>query len=185
MIKKHLLSLHEKKEEWEEKLTNRQKRLLDTFKFLLKLTILSIPLYILSAIEWNPIFLRSLNASIVTEILSLLGLNVENTGTFILLEDLTIDVSTDSTAWKSMLAVAALVLATDFKILSKLKGVFIGVLTVFTANLVRISSMAYLVTVYNIDYEFIHTFLWRWGLMSIVFGYWIIWFKLSGENEAL
>ncbi len=172
-----------RKKEFEEKLNKKQKKLYTAFKFFLKLTILSIPLYIFLNLDLQFLWLRKLNASIVGEILVLLGIEAETYLNWVTTESLTLDVSRDSTAWKSMLAVMALVLATEKPFDYRLKGVVIGVLSVFIVNLLRISSMVFLVEVFQIGYEFIHTFLWRWGLTFYILIFWVTWLKY-GEKVS-
>ncbi len=164
-----------KLEEFEEDLDHRQKKLYSSFKFLIKLLLLSIPLYILLYIEWDPVMLRSFKASVVGQIVSFLGLEIEQYSTFVVTERFTLDVTRDSTAWKSMLAVAALVLATEFRWKKKIKGAVIGVVFVFVVNIIRISSMIFMVIVLGFSYEMVHTFLWRWGLTFFIFLYWYFW----------
>ncbi len=167
----------DRKKEFEGRMDKKQKQLYKVLKFFLKLVILSVPFYIILSLELNLLWLRRVNAGIVGQILALIGIETEVYLNWVFTESLSLDVSRDSTAWKSMFAVAALVLATEKTIDYKLKGVIIGVLSVFMVNLLRISSMVFMVEVFQIGYEFIHTFLWRWGLTFYILIFWISWLK--------
>lgn len=149
---------------------------LDLLLFLVRLLLLATPLYVLLWIDWNPVWLRQLQAGIGTAVLDLTGMAVTHSGTWIEAPGLAVDVSVDSTGWKSMLAVMALVLAvTDLPRRERVIGLVAGLATVFAANILRLTSMIYAVVVWGISYELIHTFLWRWGLTAVLLSYWLIW----------
>jgi exosortase/archaeosortase family protein len=89
--------------------------------------------------------------------------------------ELVLDVTRDSTGWKSMLAVTALIIAVGRPFRQTVQGVVTGVGVLFAANLLRITSMFYAVTVYDVSYELLHTVLWRWGLTAVVLVTWLWW----------
>ncbi len=163
-------------------LDERNRRLFDTLLFLIRFTLLAAPVYILLWHGWDPVWLRSLNATISSQVLDLVGLETASSGTFLSAPSILVDVSVDSTGWKSMIAVTALVLATLQEGWRKrLYGIVAGIGLVFIGNIGRITSMVYAVEVLGADYEFIHTFLWRWGLTILVFGYWTLWLRWDGD----
>lgn len=158
-----------------ESLGEGQQRLFDTFLFLAKFTVLALPLYAVLSSGWESQMMRSLNASISTVILSLAGLDVVNTGSVIYGDYLTLDVSWDSTGWKSMMAFTALVLATPAAVRRKLLGIVLGIVFLQTVNIARITSMFYAVEVFHVDYELLHTVLWRWGMTAMILSAWLLW----------
>lgn len=160
---------------------------LDLLYFFTRLLVLATPLYVLLWIDWNPVWLRTAQAGIATQLLELLGVATTRSGTVVETARLVVDVSVDSTGWKSMLAVSALVLAvTDATRRQYGIGVVAGLLTVLAANMVRLVSMIYAVVVWGISYELIHTLLWRWGLTVVVLGYWMVWlYWVSSDSLPL
>ncbi len=182
MIKKLL----QKKEEFEDSLEGRNKKLWDVFVFLVRFTAMVFPLYLLIWLNWNPVWLRSLDAGIASEILNLLGVPATHTGTFFQTSGLTVNVSIDSTGWKSFLALTALVVAVrDVDIKDRVVGIVGGAVAVFTANIVRLVSMAYAVEIWGVSYEVLHTVLWRWGLTVVVLGCWLAWMRWKEELADL
>ncbi|MDY6771174.1 MAG: exosortase/archaeosortase family protein [Candidatus Nanohaloarchaea archaeon] len=174
--------LRERKQAFEEQLSQQNQRLWDVLLFLTLFTVLAAPLYLLLWQGWNPVWLRELNATVASQLLGLVGLDTAHSGPYLAAEHLTVNVSTDSTGWKSMIAVVGLVLAVRGEAARKrLIGILGGVVIVVTGNLVRITSMVYAVEVLQMDYAFIHTFLWRWGLTFLVFGYWVLWLRWDGD----
>lgn len=165
-----------------EELDERNRTLFDTLLFLIRFTVLAAPIYILLWQGWDPVWLRSINATISSHTLNLVGLETASSGTFLSAPAILVDVSVDSTGWKSMIAVTALILATlDEDWRKRLYGIAAGIGIVFIGNIGRITSMVYAVEVLGADYEFIHTFLWRWGLTLLVFGYWALWLRWDGD----
>jgi len=167
-------------------LDERNMVLFDTLLFLVRFTVLAAPVYLLLWQGWDPVWLRSINATISSHVLNLAGLETASSGTFLSAPSILVDVSVDSTGWKSMIAVIALILATlneDRR--KRLYGIVAGVGIVFFGNIGRITSMVYAVEVLGVEYEFIHTFLWRWGLTFLVFGYWALWLQWDGELPAV
>lgn len=159
----------------EQRMTPRQQSLFTAFRFLTVFTALSLPFYLLLNSGWNATVLRSVQAMIAADILSLTGLEVSHIGTFIYSEQLLVDVTRDSTGWKSLLAFTALVLAVGRPLRQTVSGILLGVTVIAAANLLRITSMFYAVAVYGVDYELMHTVLWRWGLTFVVLTTWLLW----------
>jgi len=151
--------------------------------FLIKFNLLAIPMYIilLTGIEFYP--LQIALTDLVHGIITALGYEVVKNGIMLTFVNppfvATIVMGVDCTAWKSMYALAALMLASpvanDRK---KLKYVLLGVLFVFVLNIVR------LVTTVLVSYEFgmeylniVHTLLWREGMILTVIAIWLLWIK--------
>lgn len=159
----------------EERMTDTQQRLFEVFRFLAAFAVLALPFYVVLDSGWSAPALRTVNAAVSTQILSVLGISVTNSGSFIYGEQLVLDVTRDSTGWKSMVAFVALVLASRRPLRHTFTGIVAGVAVLFVANIVRITSMFYAVSVYNVPYEVLHTVLWRWGLTVVVLVTWLAW----------
>lgn len=152
-----------------------QRQLFAVFRFLAVFALLSLPFYAVLNSGWDAGFLRSLHATVSAELLSFTGLEATGSGPFIQGEQFIIDVTRDSTGWKSLLALTALIVASGRSFRRTVHGILFGAAVVFVANILRITSMFYAVAVFNVEYELLHTLLWRWGLTAVVLGTWLTW----------
>lgn len=144
-----------------------------TLLFLVRFNILAIPLYLLLWIDFNPLWLRELNSWLTGDIIRFLGIDVTQGGTIVDTAHLSMDVSTDSTGWKSYIALSALIIAlTDYPWRERALGICGGLVLVFFGNLARLVTMIYLVEVFGVSYDLIHNLFWRWGLTLLIFLYW-------------
>ncbi|MDY6773832.1 MAG: archaeosortase/exosortase family protein [Candidatus Nanohaloarchaea archaeon] len=163
-------------------LDGRQERLFRIFSFLMKFLLLAAPFYLVLGSGWEAEGLRGFIAGISASILQLLGIKATSSGTFVEVGNLLLDVTRDSTGWKSVAVLAALVFASPLEVGEKLKGVLVGVPLILAVNVLRIVSMVYAVTVWGVEYEFLHLFLWRWGLTGAVILLWASWIHFSGSG---
>lgn len=163
------------KNSFESELSDFQLKIYQAIFFLFKFSFFSLPLYALLWLEWNPVWLRSFNASVSSGVLSFLGIQAKHVGTKVVSESLLLDVSTDSTGWKSFFALSALIFSAEKGNKQKLLGVIISLPAIFSVNLLRIVSMVFLVEVYKVSYELLHTLLWRWGLTLFILVFWLTW----------
>lgn len=170
--------------EFREGLDPRQERLFHAFVFLSRFAALAVPFYLIIASGWEAEGFRAFTAQVSASTLQMLGIEATSTGSFVQAGELLVDVTRDSTGWKSVAVFTALVAASRRSTESKVKGVLIGVFLLLGVNLLRITSMVYAVETLGIDYEFLHTFLWRWGLTAAVIGLWALWMHLSTPSEG-
>ncbi|MBI2579610.1 MAG: archaeosortase/exosortase family protein [Candidatus Aenigmarchaeota archaeon] len=161
------------------KMNEGEKRVL---KFFIKFNLFAIPLYILLAINFDFLPLQRAVADITMFLLHNAGISASRDG---LLISIPVEggnwggfINSDCVGWKSMLAFAALVMATDFPARKKLMGLAL-VPVIFAANLVRIFFMFFYVSSWGLaGYEFVHAVVWTWGLLFIVIAVWIWWARL-------
>ena len=167
-----------------ERLTN---RLASVLIFLVTFNLLAIPLYIVTYANLSFEPLKELNARIVSATLKFFGYDSYSDGSTV---DLVsngvlqkIDISWDSTGWKSMYAIAALILATPIsksKISRKIKFAVIGIAIIFFINYLRISSTILISANFGFNlFDIIHTVLWREGLILAVVGVWLVWMRME------
>ena len=160
--------------------TKNRRKLLLLGEFIVKFNLLAIPMYavLLSGMQLQP--LQSVTTDAVYAVFKILGYAAERNGTTIsfgspLYTDIVID--TDCTAWKSMYAYAALVLATPFAIGwgKKSKLILIGVLALFALNAVRIVSTVAVAVAFGAGWlDVVHTVLWREGMILAVVAFWFL-----------
>lgn len=159
-------------------------RLLNVLEFLLVFNLLAIPMYaiLLSNATFAP--LQSLLAAMTAYALKSQGLSAAASGAFVSVLDAqnvvrNVEISFDSTGWKSLYALAALVIATpiyDFHFRSKLKFLAVGLPGIFALNFLRIWSTVWYSAVFGWqNFDVIHIFLWREGLIAVVVLFWFFW----------
>lgn len=170
--------------EFRSDLSPRQDRFLETFLFLSKFTLLAAPFYLVLNSGWTAEGLRALNAQISSSLLQIIGIEASSTGSFVRTEGMFLDVTRDSTGWKSAVVFSALVLASSRDLRNKLGGILVGVLILAGLNVLRIVSMVYAVEILGMDYELLHTVLWRWGLTAGVIGAWLVWMWITSPKTG-
>lgn len=148
--------------------------------FIIRFNIFAVPLYLIliSGAEFEP--LMKLTTELAFALLRLTGINANlhdyiisvpvSTGSFGAF------VSWDSTGWKSMLALTALIFATGFSLKKKLLGLALIPL-VYSINIFRIWFMFFIVTVNPAYFELAHITIWSWGLIFTILLLWVIWVK--------
>lgn len=151
--------------------------------FLIKFNLLAIPMYIVLflGIELYP--LQIALTDLVHGIITALGYEAVKNGIMLTFVNppfaATIVMGIDCTAWKSMYALAALMLASpvvnDKK---KLKYILLGVLFVFVLNIVRLVTTVLIGYQFGMGYlDIVHTLLWREGMIFAVIAIWLLWIK--------
>lgn len=160
-----------------------RKKLIATAWFLIKFNLLAIPLYLILYFNLSFPTLQTFFATISYHTLKLFGYDVAQDGFWLITYanngTQRIEISWDSTGWKSMYALSALVVATPISNFSrKLKFISIGVLIIFLINYLRITSTILISLKFNFRYfDIVHVFLWREVLIFIVIAIWYFWFR--------
>lgn len=148
--------------------------------FLLKFNLFSVPLYaILVSGAKLPFLIATTTFLSYSLVSATIPASMENSIISIPAADgsFAAYITWDSTGWKSMLAMAALIFATDFPRRKKLRGL-VFVPLVYAANIVRIWLMFLAVHWYGTGvFPFLHTTLWSFGLIATILAFWVIWMK--------
>ena len=160
-----------------------RKKLIEILKFILIFNLLAIPMYLV--LYYNLSFdpLRSFLAFLSFKFLSMFGINAvqENFFVDVLANNqlLKIDISFDSTGWKTLYCLLALTIATPKrKMKDKLKFLAIGLPVLFVLNFLRIATTILVSVIYGFKYfEIVHIFLWREGLIAAVLIIWCLWLR--------
>lgn len=148
--------------------------------FIIRLNIFAIPLYVILLLNLNVLEIQQALAGIVYALLNAAGMGPSING---LLISIPIKngswgafINWDCTAWKSMLAFFALVMATDFK--NKLKGLALFIPLIFLVNILRIFFMFWFVRTFDVaNFALVHAIVWSWGMIFVVLAFWLIWMK--------
>jgi len=148
--------------------------------FIVRFNIFAVPLYALlvTGIKSEP--LMQLTTYLAFTMLRATGINAQLHDYIISVPvsngDFGAYVSWDSTGWKSMLALAALIFATTFPLRKKMLGLLLVPL-VYLVNILRIWFMFFIVTINVAYFEIAHITIWSWGLIFTILLLWVIWMK--------
>ncbi len=173
-------------EKFEEKLeTERQEKLYQTMFFLLKLVLLGIVFRGLLFIYPDTYALQNMFASLIGTILSPF-MQVQINEIYILTLNNSYIIVQDCLGWKSMAVFTALFFSSIplDRVRDNLKYLLYGLVAIFLANIVRVTTTVYLSEIGVISFEVIHSLLWRWGLTLIVFAVWLYWFTQILDTEG-
>ena len=150
--------------------------------FLLRLLVLSIPLYIVIV---SGVSLRPLQVSTAAQseaVLEGMGFSVMRQGAYMEAQRLgpgpfQFLISEDSTAWKSLLFLAALIIAVPGVSWNKrLWGIVPGLIVIWLVNIGRVVAIVLAEEAYGTETAIlVHDWLWRLGLVLAVLAIWLAW----------
>jgi len=172
------------------RLTRDQQRFWDTFVFLVKVIILSIPLYLIIIFSINLAPLQQLDGSVSSAILRVMGYAVQQDGTYITVgaqKPFSFYLTEDCTAWKSVLFLFALVFAvTAVSLRKRLVGLGLGIPILWLGNQARILGVVLTERATNVQFAmFTHDYFWRVFLVFLVLGLWLAWMKPPSLNRKI
>ena len=162
----------------------------DAVVFLILLNIFAIPLYVALFTNFSFAPLQELNAKMLYWTLKVFGFKATIDGYDVELfggmNAQMIEISWDSTAWKSMYALAALVIATPILQLShRIKVALLGVGIIFVLNYIRVSTTILASVFFGFNtFDLIHGLLWREGMILAVLAIWMLWMRREKYNIA-
>lgn len=162
------------------KLSRHQKKLLFVLTFLIRFSVLAIPLYLMQDLfDFSPLQTVVTNNAML--VLSAIGLDVRADGFDIILQNsIIINISPDCTGWKSMIAYFSLLMAVpNVKMKKRLLGL-VGIPVIYIMNIFRISYLVWLGANYGIEaLQSAHMFLWRIGFPVLILIAWLGWLLLT------
>ncbi len=156
-------------------------------KFLIKFNLFALPLYVLLVLDWQSGWLQTFTADITYNLLQATGIAAERTGNFIAIQlqngTWGAFINWDCTGWKSFLALFALVMATDFPLKKKAKGLAVLLPALFAVNILRIVFMFHFARGFDLAYfELVHATIWSWGLIAAILVFWVAWMRHSAKR---
>lgn len=160
----------------------RKNLLLIFLDFILTLNLLSIPFYLLLHFDVEIQFLKNVQAFLVSKLLSFSGLNSVSKENFIIVNGKIYEVSWDSTGWKSLYTLFALIASTPILHKRKIKPLAIALLLMFLFNITRIFTTIYLSYKQIYSFDFLHLGLWRWGSLAFLLLLWFIFLHTQKNN---
>ncbi|MBL7160596.1 MAG: exosortase/archaeosortase family protein [Candidatus Aenigmarchaeota archaeon] len=154
-----------------------QERMKSTLMFLLRLMAFSLPLYGIIFFA-DLTVLQGAVAGNSYWVMEGMGLSPSINGAEMQVDDFHFIISKDSTGWKSMLFLGALILsvpAVSWK--RRGLGLVIGIPLVYIGNLGRVVGIVMVEQAWGVEAAMIvHDWLWRFGLIALVLCIWGIWF---------
>ncbi len=161
---------------------------LGIIKFLIILNLFLIPFYaiIVSGFAFLP--LQETTASLVYSLFQTTGINAEKDGLFISIPaphgTWGAFINWDCSGWKSLFVLFALVAATPLPFCRRISG-FILLPVIYIINVIRIWFMFYFVNHFGlVYYDFVHAFVWSWGMIFFILFLWLVWLRFMHNNKA-
>jgi exosortase/archaeosortase family protein len=146
------------------------------------LNLLSIPLYVFILFDIQPKFLKNFEAFLVSRLINFLGLTSKAEENFIIIDNKIYEISWDSTGWKSLYTLFALIMSTPIYNRRKIKPLIIGLSLLFLFNITRIATTIYLSYKQIYSFDFLHLSLWRWGSIGFLLFIWLIFLYTQKNN---
>jgi len=171
------------------KLTPKQRRLWELEKFILRMLVLVIPVYLILTfgVDMGPVQQEVARESYW--LMGPMGFNATLYGTGIIAEfagkaPLFFTISADCTGWKAMLFFAALVIAVPCrKWKVRAAGLAAGVIAIWLVNLFRVAAVVAVYSSSGIDAAMlVHDWLWQIGMGLAALLLWAVWLRLSGKK---
>jgi len=144
---------------------------------------LSIPLYLLIYTKADFTFAQTEVARQLAFISRLVGNPAISDGYLVRSGNVVLEVIEACVAWKDIFAFIALVLAVPNRSLrAKAIGIVLGSIGIYLANLARLLTVLLVAINEPSLAEVVHSVLWKFGMISIILVFWIIWLGLSGKG---
>ena len=162
---------------------NKYKPYIQTLVFLLRLLLLSVPVYmIIYFVNLYP--LQVMVATHTTFLLKLMGFHVAMEGAAVSVgteKPFNFIISEDSTGWKSFLFLSALIIAVPgIKWKKRVIGIFYGIIALYIGNILRVLTIVISERIYGMNIAMlIHDWLWEFGLTAMVLVLWVVWLKYA------
>jgi len=156
-----------------------QEKYRKTIRFLARLVVLALPLYL---IMWLGVDMYPLQVTVASQsgwVLKSAGYSVEQNGAGLDVNGFRFYIVQDCTGWKSMLFLFALIFAVPGVALRRrLLGMVFGLPILWLGNLSRICAVVVTENGWGIDTAmFVHNILFQAGLIAFVLGLWIAWLR--------
>lgn len=152
-------------------------------RFLVKFILFAIPLYIVLILGVTSPWFQNLVADVSYFFISSTGIEITRSGNFFTIPieggSWGAFINWDCTGWKSMLALFALIMATDFSGRKKAKGLLIFIPALFVVNIGRIVFMFHIAATDLSLFATAHAIVWSWGMIAALLIFWVVWMRMS------
>jgi exosortase/archaeosortase family protein len=170
------------------RMTRGQRRLWGLLQFLVRLIMLSLPIYLILFFAADMTPLQEAVATQSAHVLRGLGYAVVQDGYELTVgtgDDFYFMINEDCTGWKSMLFLFALIFAVPgISMRKRLAGLAIGLPVVWTGNLGRVVGVVVAERAWGFGYAMmLHDYGYRLGLALLVLLIWFIWLRFSTRKD--
>jgi exosortase/archaeosortase family protein len=169
-----------------------QERLYGTLVFLLRLCILSIPVYLVLALGIGLYPLQLAAAGQAEWVFGRMGMVASREGAGMTVQGFSFLIDEDCTAWKPMLFLAALIVAVPAAGWRKrLMGVAVGIPLLWAANLLRIVTVVLAQQSLGTEAAlFLHDWVWQLLMVGVALWVWLCWLlygraRISDVRQSL
>jgi len=158
----------------------------ETLMFLIRLMILSAPLYLIIFLNIDLAFMKQAVTTETVFLLKILGFDAEHYGFRIAVngsdETFYFMIGNDCTGWKSMLFFFALLFAfPKIRMKRRFYGVLVGFPVLWFVNLLRIILVVLVERNYGFSVAMmVHDYVWRYALVFTVLSLWTLWLRWNG-----
>lgn len=157
---------------------NKREELFAILKFLAKLTLLGILVHLalfLLAPKIDTLIFQETIAKFIAWAVSLLGFNSYSEGAFVVVNRAILRIVPDCLAFKSSLALTALIISANSNISKKIKGIFLGIIAIQIINLLRLTTVAISISYSEILFTLVHIYIWNFLMISAILSFWLLW----------
>lgn len=172
------------------KLTRKQAQRWDILMFLLRLLILSIPLYVLLSLEGIFYFAQVTTANVTAFLLNAVGIYTLQEGSMLTIVDpnspFRFMINEDCTGWKAIIFLFALIFAVKGpKMKQRVLGLAGGALIILIGNIARILATVFAERAYGMNFALLlHDWVFRYGLVALVLIIWAGWLLLYLNKKS-
>jgi len=161
-------------------LDEKHEQLIRLLKFVVKFSLLAIPVWLILIFNMQVPVLKDITAAIVYWVIKGLSINAMLSGTTITIPTIdgvfAVNLNWVCVGWESMYIFFALVFATDFVIRKKIRGMVLLPL-IYAVNITRIVSTLVLVSSYGSGlFDILHN-TWTFIFAAILLFLWWVWLK--------
>jgi exosortase/archaeosortase family protein len=173
------------------RLTERQKRLINLEKFLLRLVALAVPVYLIITFGISLLPLQLEVARESAWVLQTVGYQTELDGAGIAVDFGGISpfffvITPDCTGWKAMLFLAALTIAVPSRAWKRrLACIVPGIAALWCVNLLRVAAVVAAYSSFGYRTAMVvHDYLWQIGLGAAALAIWAVWMLLTRRRQG-
>jgi exosortase/archaeosortase family protein len=166
-------------------MADEQARMMRILNFLLRVSVLSVPLYLIIWLGVDLTVVQLAVASHSSWFLSLMGYQVVQEGLSLTMGNgFKFFIIADCTGWKSLLFLFALLFAVPgVKYRKRLIGLAIGIPLIWLGNLLRIAGVVFAQGIWGTGFALVlHDWLFQLWMTVLVLGAWVFWL-LWAENR--
>lgn len=162
---------------------DKNQKIFEVLVFLIKLSLLSIFLYII--LWWVDLrFLQEFTARQVVSLFKILNFPTSYAGTQVTVGRFDFSIIKDCTGWKGMIFFTALIASASSSFKEKVKALSINLPIIYSVNLLRLSTLIFITSNMGLRaYNISHDLLWQLTMIVLVLSLWLLWMRRTKFNS--